>query len=69
MFNIISHEGNVDHDILFHTIRMDLIKQSKKQIITSDGEVEKKIEPWYTAGGAVYRRSQFGKQSGDFSKG
>ena len=45
MFNIISHEGNVDHDILFHTIRMDLIKQSKKQIITSDGEVEKKIEP------------------------
>ena len=35
----------MDHDILFHTIRMDLIKQSKKQIITSDGEVEKKIEP------------------------
>lgn len=45
MFNIISREGNVDHEILFHTIRMDLIKQSKKQTITSDSEVEKKIEP------------------------
>lgn len=45
MFNIISREGNMDHEILFHTIRMDVIKQSKKQTIRSDGEVEKKIEP------------------------
>ena len=42
MFNIISHEGNVDHDILFHTIRMDLIKQSKKQIITSEVRLRRK---------------------------
>ena len=45
MFNIISREGNMDHEILFHTIRMDVINVSKKQTIRSDGEVEKKIEP------------------------